>query len=57
MGVFALVFLVSLALGTVLTVWNNSGQYVSAEMERAGFGTLTVWVSDIPSVEKKDAGR
>lgn len=50
-GVFALVFLVSLALGTVLTVWSNSGRYVSAEMERAGFGTLTAWVSDVPDLD------
>lgn len=50
-GVFVLLFLVSLALGTVLTVWSNSGRYVSAEMERAGFGTLTAWVSDVPDMD------
>ena len=50
-GVFVLVFLVSLALGTVLTVWSNSSRYVSAEMERAGFGTLTAWVSDVPDLD------
>lgn len=50
-GVFVLLFLVSLALGTVLTVWSNSGRYVSAEMERAGFGTLTAWVSDVPDTD------
>ena len=50
-GVFVLLFLVSLALGTVLTVWNNSGRYVSAEMERAGFGTLTAWVAAVPDMD------
>lgn len=50
-GVFLLLFLVSLALGTVLTVWSNSGRYVSAEMERAGFGTMTAWVSDVPDMD------
>ena len=50
-GVFVLVFLVSLALGTVLTVWSNSGRYVSSEMERARFGTLTAWVSNIPNLD------
>ena len=50
-GVFVLVFLVSLVLGTVLTVWSNSSRYVSAEMERAGFGTLTAWVSDVPDLD------
>ena len=50
-GVFVLLFLVSLALGTVLTVWSNSGRYVSSEMERARFGTLTAWVSNIPNLD------
>ena len=50
-GIFALLFLVSLALGTVLTVWTNSGQYVSGELDRAGFGTITAWVSDVPDLD------
>lgn len=50
-GVFLLLFLVSLALGTVLTVWVNSGTYVSAELERARFGTLTAWVSGVPDLD------
>ena len=50
-GVFILLLLVSLALGTVLTVWSNSGRYVSTEMDRAGFGTLTAWVSDVPDMD------
>ena len=37
LGVFALLLLVSLSLGTVLTLWTNSGQYVNAELDRAGF--------------------
>ena len=50
-GVFVLLFLVSLALGTVLTVWSNSGKYISSEIERAGFGKLTAWVSNVPDVD------
>lgn len=50
-GVFVLLLLVSLFLGTVLTVWSNSGRYVAAEMERAGFGTLTAWVSEVPDLD------
>lgn len=50
-GVFVLLFLVSLSLGTVLTVWSNSGRYVSAQLERAGFGTLTAWVSNVPDMD------
>lgn len=47
-GVFLLLLLISLALGTVLTLWNNSGSYIRSEMRRAGFGDLTAWVHDVP---------
>lgn len=51
LGIFILVFLISLSLGTVLTVWTNSGGYLRAEMERAGFGAVTAWVSRAPDVQ------
>lgn len=47
-GVFLLLLLISLALGTVLTLWNNSGSYIRSEMRRASFGDLTAWVHDVP---------
>lgn len=50
-GVFILVLLVSAALGTVFAVWMNSGRYVRGELERAGFGTLTAWVSNVPDMD------
>lgn len=50
-GVFVLLFLVSLALGTVLTVWSSSNRYISDELDRAGFGTITAWVSSVPDLD------
>lgn len=47
-GILLLTFFVAVALGTVLTVWTNSGSYIQSEIERAGFGELTAWVSGIP---------
>lgn len=47
-GIFILVLLVSISLGTVLAVWTNSGNYVRSELNRAGFGDLTAWVSAVP---------
>ena len=44
-SVFALILLVALALGTVLTLWVNAGNHVEDGLEHAGFGELTVWVS------------
>lgn len=47
-GIFILIMLVSLSLGTVLTVWTNSRSYMGSEIVRAGFGELTAWVSGVP---------
>lgn len=47
LGVLVLIFLVSLSLGTVLTVWLNSSRYVNSEIDRLGYGDLTVWVSGL----------
>ena len=47
LGVFVLILLVSLSLGTVLTVWNNSSRYVDSEMDRLGYGDITAWVSGL----------
>lgn len=51
LGVFVLLLLVSLSLGTVLTVWQNSSRYVTGEMERLGYGEITAWVSGLPGAE------
>lgn len=48
LGVFVLILLVSLSLGTVLTVWLNSSRYVDSEMDRLGYGGITAWVSGLP---------
>ncbi|XCP86386.1 ABC transporter permease [Roseburia hominis] len=50
-GIFVLIFLVSVSLVSVMTIWKNSGQYVKDEMERLGFGTITAWVSGISDIE------
>lgn len=47
-GIFLLLLFVCLSLGAVLTLWNNSGNYIYSEMKRAGFGDLTAWVHDVP---------
>lgn len=49
-GIFILILLVSLSLGTVLTIWTNSSDYLGKELNRAGFGELTAWVSKVPDV-------
>lgn len=45
LGIFFLMLLACGALGTVLSVWLSSQSYLAGEMERAGFGDLTAWIS------------
>ena len=55
-GILLLILLVFSALGTVLCVWANSGDYIRREIRRAGFGTLTAWVSGVPDLAELSAG-
>lgn len=45
LGILLLTLLACGALGTVLTVWLSSRSYLEGELDRAGFGNLTAWVS------------
>ncbi len=54
-GIFLLLLIAAAAMGTVLTVWTNSGAYVRREMERAGFGEITAWVSNVPDTSELTA--
>ena len=46
-GIFILILLVAAALGTVLTVWTNSENYIQDELDRSGYGELTAWVENL----------
>lgn len=50
-GIFILTFLAAAALGTVITIWFNSEQYIQNELKRTGFGELTAWVISLPQIE------
>lgn len=40
-----MIFMVSTALCTILSVWTNANDYVSSEIKRVGFGSFTAWLS------------
>ena len=44
LGIFILFFVISLSLITALHISMNSSQYISSEMDRLGYGDMTVWV-------------
>lgn len=51
-GIMLLSLIAAAAMGTALAVWTNSTAYIYGEMERAGFGELTAWVSGVPDVSE-----
>ncbi len=51
MGISVLLFLAALSLASVLTIYLGGGNDIRQEMERAGFGNLTAWVSDVPDMD------
>lgn len=50
-GIALLMFLAALSLTCVLTIYLGGGSYIRQEMQRAGFGDLTAWVSQVPDME------
>lgn len=46
--IFLLLFLASLSMFTAVTVFHSGTDTVEREMERLGFGDLTVWTTDQP---------
>ena len=51
-GIAFLMFLVSLSLAIVAVLYFNGKTYMQEELERAGFGDLTAWVSDVPEIQR-----
>ena len=51
LGIAVLLFLAALSLTCVLTVYLGGGNYIRQEVERAGFGNLTAWVSGVPDMD------
>lgn len=48
LGIGILMFLTALSLTAALTLTLVGNRYIREEMERAGFGDITAWASDVP---------
>ncbi|MCB2354617.1 ABC transporter permease [Clostridium estertheticum] len=51
-GLFILIFTVSVAFVMALTVYINSSNYVRQEMSRLGYGNITAWVSKVDNLNQ-----
>ena len=44
-GIFILIFIITVSSCAVLTIWNNSRTYESEQMDRLGYGDITSWAT------------
>ena len=50
-GVFLLIWIISISLCAILSVWSNAHDYVRQEIDRIGYGTFTCWAENIPDTD------
>lgn len=45
-GIFLLMFIITISLSAVLCIWNNSRDYVGDEMDRIAYGDIVYWMNN-----------
>lgn len=50
-GILLLIFIITVSLCAVLTIWNNAHAYEAEQFERLGYGDVASWVPDICDVD------
>lgn len=50
-GVFLLIWIISISLCAILSVWSNSNDYVNQQIDRLGYGTFTCWTEAVPDTD------
>lgn len=50
-GIFILFFMISLSIISAISIYFSSTQYIKSQMNRLGFGDMTVWVNDHHSID------
>lgn len=48
LGIFILMFLISVSFCAVMALWNNANRYEHRELTRLGYGDITQWVINVP---------
>lgn len=51
-GILTLVFMITVSLLTVLSIWTNANAYEAEQIERAGYGDISYWVPDVSAAEE-----
>lgn len=50
-GILVLIFIITVSLCAVLAIWNNANAYEKEQIERIGYGDITVWVGEGTDLE------
>lgn len=51
-GIFILIFIITVSACAVFTVWNNATDYEREQMDRVGYGDITIWARQLPGLER-----
>ena len=46
-GILTLVFIITISLLAVLSIWMNANAYESEQIDRAGYGDITYWIDAV----------
>lgn len=51
-GILTLVFIITISVLAVLSIWVNANVYENEQIDRLGYGDITYWINEIPDREK-----
>lgn len=51
-GILTLVFIITVSILAVLSIWINANVYENEQIDRLGYGDITYWIDEIPDREK-----
>ena len=51
-GILSLVFIITISLLTVLSIWTNANAYETEQIERVGYGDISYWMTHVSGVEE-----
>lgn len=47
-GILTLVFIITISMLAVISLWMNANAYENEQIDRLGYGDITYWISEIP---------
>lgn len=51
-GIWSLIFIITLSLCAVLSIWKNANAYELEQIDRIGYGDITWWISETADIDE-----